>query len=777
MSQDLIPNQSPLQSWWNARLLISLLLILVYGWTIFEPYAGDALMHMIDDTQIHSLNDVFRVFYSNTNPLYQEEHRLTVFHRPVFNELYVTAIKAIFGVGSPWIRVSTLVMCIASASVFIACIRKMKLSIMAATTGASWLVFSPSLFFGLYEFGLAFTQLLVLLALVSIYALIKYLESDEKFYSRVWLCVFLFLVFLTVFTKESAVVWPIVCLCILAGVISERVKPAGSPVSFKVTLRTLILNVLRHRLLVAVTTAISIFYIFTRYIKLGSLTAVAGGIEQSISVLDAFIKLLGYSLLTLQVPSPIIPAYMTVSLHHMGWVEIAVRLALFLSALLFLRAAWIRNRLFVLAMFLGFLFAFLPITIVSRNSPYYADLMMIPLALALALGADAIFNDLRSRTRILMFSAILACLVICATFFSARYIFNADMWLARAQGFARAALSDFASSEGAFDAEQIVGTSGFFGREQQWSLAHMAFGSGFSSNFGLPKDRFVRQSEMVKKNNKVLFVDFLPDIQPRKIGSYPLPGYGRMMSAYFPSGFVRRRLKGMPPVIEIKGAKVIRITCNDNSVNPLSISFKSKNKSLMMTRVLSPEMNIGGVKGKSIFDFIVPPGTHFLQLEQSSSCNEPVIDGYYDFETTALNFKTTISLSPRFENYSDWTGSVSKAPIGEGVIVGPGADNLNVLYQRVLVEPLLPYKILARASSLNAHRSTGRLQINWLDGEGRFISSDGVLIEVGKQEKLYETLVRAPNAAKAGILYVTPHAPEDVVRFTEMRVLGSNSSE
>jgi len=153
-------------SWWLARIILAILLLILYGWTIFEPFSGDALMHMMDDTQIHSLGDVLRTFYGGTNPVYQEQYRLIGFHRPVFNELYLTALKGIFGVGSVWLRVMTLAMLIGIAWVFLSLIQNMQVSVLPAVVGTAWLVFSPSLFFGLYEYGLAFSQLLVLLAVI-----------------------------------------------------------------------------------------------------------------------------------------------------------------------------------------------------------------------------------------------------------------------------------------------------------------------------------------------------------------------------------------------------------------------------------------------------------------------------------------------------------------------------------------------------------------------------------------------------------------------------------
>ncbi len=110
------------------------------------------------------------------------------------------------------------------------------------------------------------------------------------------------------------------------------------------------------------------------------------------------------------------------------------------------------------------------------------------------------------------------------------------------------------------------------------------------------------------------------------------------------------------------------------------------------------------------------------------------------------------------------------------MIVGPGADNANVLYQRIQVEPLIPIKIVARANSFGLRESTGRLQVNWLDVGDRFISSSSVLIKVGGDEKPFEAFITAPNNALFGILYVTPHGPKDAVQFSEMRAFASHKN-
>jgi hypothetical protein len=109
-------------------------------------------------------------------------------------------------------------------------------------------------------------------------------------------------------------------------------------------------------------------------------------------------------------------------------------------------------------------------------------------------------------------------------------------------------------------------------------------------------------------------------------------------------------------------------------------------------------------------------------------------------------------------------------------LVGPGAENRNVLSQRVTVKPFELMKISAKAISGKSGLSTGRLQINWVDSEDHFISSSSITFQVGHQEESFETVVAAPNRAIAAYLYVTPHAPDDIILYTDMRLLGVSQS-
>ncbi|TAN85165.1 MAG: hypothetical protein EPN14_01375 [Gallionella sp.] len=137
-----------------------------------------------------------------------------------------------------------------------------------------------------------------------------------------------------------------------------------------------------------------------------------------------------------------------------------------------------------------------------------------------------------------------------------------------------------------------------------------------------------------------------------------------------------------------------------------------------------------------------------------------------------------VSLSPLFESGQGWGVGYAKAKAqgeGRGVVVGPGTDNSNVFAQQFSVRPDEPFKIIARASSVGKPKAMGRFQINWLDADSKFISTSIQPFEVAQEEKTFEAYVTAPPGATTGTLYVVPAGKEDVVRYTEMKVLGESA--
>jgi len=132
-----------------------------------------------------------------------------------------------------------------------------------------------------------------------------------------------------------------------------------------------------------------------------------------------------------------------------------------------------------------------------------------------------------------------------------------------------------------------------------------------------------------------------------------------------------------------------------------------------------------------------------------------------------------INSAPLFDSQEGWGPGYAKAiGNGPGVVVGPGAENPNVFAQQFPAKAGAQFKVIARASSVGKPKAKGRFQINWLKAEGQFISTSIEAFEVTPEEKTFETYVTAPAGAVAGTLYVVADGSDDVVRYTEMRLLG-----
>ena len=71
------------------------LCLVLYGWTIFLPICCDGLMHTADDLVIKNFVDVLRNIFGIRND-YGELNTIGVFHRPIFNELYISLLKFLF---------------------------------------------------------------------------------------------------------------------------------------------------------------------------------------------------------------------------------------------------------------------------------------------------------------------------------------------------------------------------------------------------------------------------------------------------------------------------------------------------------------------------------------------------------------------------------------------------------------------------------------------------------------------------------------------------------
>lgn len=138
-------------------------------------------------------------------------------------------------------------------------------------------------------------------------------------------------------------------------------------------------------------------------------------------------------------------------------------------------------------------------------------------------------------------------------------------------------------------------------------------------------------------------------------------------------------------------------------------------------------------------------------------------------------FTVLVNKSPNFESPAGWgAGYASAVGHGAGVVVGPGPNAPNVFAQVFMVKPNEQFKIIARASSVKKPQAKGRLQVNW-NGAGKYISTSSTIIDVSETEKTFELQVTAPAGAETGVLYVVPHGGDDTVRYTEMKLMGTDA--
>lgn len=144
-------------------------------------------------------------------------------------------------------------------------------------------------------------------------------------------------------------------------------------------------------------------------------------------------------------------------------------------------------------------------------------------------------------------------------------------------------------------------------------------------------------------------------------------------------------------------------------------------------------------------------------------------------QTPPVAFTVVANSAPHFEAQAGWGAGYAKATgKGPGVVVGPGPEAPNTFAQGFVAKPNEPFKIVAKASSVDKPQAQGRLQINWHGADAKYIGTSSQVIDVTQTEKTFEYQTVSPPEAMSGILYVVSHGAEDTVRYTEMTLLKAN---
>lgn len=747
---------------------IILLVFLVYGWTVFEPLAGDALMHAVDANRIKSGHDAWKRLLGIDLGL----GGLDIFYRPVFNDFYISLLKYLFEVSPPCYRLTTLVIHCLSGLVIFKLFLRMRVSELAAFLGATSLVLSPALFYGIYEFGLSFSQLLVFFAASSLYCAIRYLQAQVPSRKVLHGSATLAFTFLTVFTKESAALWPFAVIAFVYFFQLSQTEAGNKAIASKGVIgetRSIFYKNFPLFLLLALVT---VAYFAIRYWKFGSLTAVAAGIEGSVNPVESLTKLVGYMLFAVGIPTEVFAPYFSTPIFELTGFEIAGRLMLASFFAFCVFRIFGKNKAILAFSIVSALLTFLPIIKVTRNSPYYGDMMSISFAFLIAFGFTTIKFNGRKVFAPVLACVLVACLVVQAAYMSHRYIFDSRLWLARAQGFSRAAMTDFAALSAIPNTAKIVQIGNVGTSEIIWSLHHGTMGSSFFSNLGIPTSRFAYGMSGVSDYENVLFIDIRNDIGYRPVGTGIAPGLGRVDSAYFSGNLLRKAIKEENGSYDLHAEKVIRLRCDRApsgvEMKALPIGFSLANGE-MGRRMLEASFNLSKDPNDFIAEIVVPPNANALFIEDTNACVHPLVEGYRSYVPSIDDFKSAVSKDPSFQQPDFWTGKLTRASSG-GVVVGPGTAAPNVLFQSVPVAPGRMYLIKAEVR-LGDGTGQGRLQVNWHATDGSYLSSNSLVFQPTKESQVFHLFTKAPGNAAKAILYAAPHGDKDTVVYNSISLM------
>ena len=134
-----------------------------------------------------------------------------------------------------------------------------------------------------------------------------------------------------------------------------------------------------------------------------------------------------------------------------------------------------------------------------------------------------------------------------------------------------------------------------------------------------------------------------------------------------------------------------------------------------------------------------------------------------------LSSSAPINSAPCFESQGGWSSGYSSVKNkGIGVTVGPGADDTKIVAQSFPVKNRKYFRAVARACSAGGELGKGRFQINWMDADGKFISTSQQCFDITAAEVAAECRITAPDGAVTGVIYVVPGGRNNVVQYTEM---------
>ena len=174
---------------------------------------------------------------------------------------------------------------------------------------------------------------------------------------------------------------------------------------------------------------------------------------------------------------------------------------------------------------------------------------------------------------------------------------------------------------------------------------------------------------------------------------------------------------------------------------------------------------------EEIVDVLLGKGVDYLILDEHrvspekrqiiKEVTEEIVDyGAVSVRVISDKYRFNVELlkDTKFTQGSYWRLSVGARLTADGIIV----KRTSPATQSVAVSSGQRYRLSIKANCLDKP-AKGRLQVNWLDVESKFISTNIRVFECSPESKMYSMDVYAPQDAKKAIVYVTGHTDSAVI--------------
>ncbi|WP_322923921.1 hypothetical protein [Paenibacillus campi] len=772
---------------WLLLAVLVLTNFSLYQWTTQQAFMGDSLMHLTDDTQIDNLGDVIKTFYMTKNPAYHEQHRIEVMQRPIFNELLITFQKKLVGDHYHWLRwIALSVQSINSLLAFYL-IYILTRSQFRSFVGALAFSFNPVYFYGLYEFGLSFSLWLTMFVLLTFIFVTKYIQQQSSY----WLLTgSLFCLFLSLFTKESAMTLPF-ALIIFAILLRKKSLQPNQTFHWKNILKEWSWNDIFNRKIVFFSIGaivLLILYLITRIIKLGSIFEIHAGLSEPITLFGVASKLAGYYLIAFNIPTRVIPIYMAIPINHYPIIIIIIAVLAFLFINYFVLRNILKLNLLTIAGLFIFVLLIAPVFKVSRNAPYYLDIPLIGILITVTTLKLSTHKVWLTRNKSRIFAGIAAFAVLFNIVFQYKMTNDMDIWLTKGEQY----VDQFTKSvETApfedFNQKNIYMLSSFFSSDEYWIFNHAKVGSSFYYN--LPSyqsnvDSF-NEDKMGSLGDATL-IDFYIDNHQNlnNPSGFTLQYETNIQQLKLAKQYPRQNViqfNVMPhQLIEIKGKFTANV--DRNTLRALVAKF-TKQQNDEVDKYFSSYANVSPTTSGDDFTLYTLVPTDALQFTLDTT---DISGAFADLSVKQYNIikgANTVSANPKqqilkngsFEQgVTDWVGLTKEqlstdAKFGKyAAEVGPGPAA--AAFQTISVVPGKTLLMDAWAKSATDTTGVGRLQINWQDKDGQFIDAFIHTIDVGSTYKDYMAMVKVPfNAAKAEV-YISPHDDQSKILYDDVKL-------